>query len=107
MFLLSSKIPQFRPMNAKIHQLEKTNHMKVFSRRGGGLEGSRNDVSFKSYQANDDENDKGREGGPKFRKMGRRHSWMAPNMRCIPVQVTLMLIICVGKPITVTYLGSV
>ena len=29
------------------------------------------------------------------------------NMRYMPVQVTLMLIICVGKPITVTYLGSV
>ena len=34
MLLLSSKIPQFKPMYAKIHQLENKNHIGRFLRRG-------------------------------------------------------------------------
>ena len=41
-------------------------------------EGSRNDVSFRGYQAKGDEKWQGEGGGHKFRKMGRRRLWMAP-----------------------------
>ena len=60
MFLLSSKIPQFK-------------------RGGGGLEGSRNDVSFRGYQAKGNERQQGEGGGHKIGKMGRHRLWMAPN----------------------------
>ena len=45
--------------------------MKGFLRRGGGLEGSRNDVSFRGYQAKGSGSEKrqGEGGGHKFGKM--------------------------------------
>ena len=58
MFLLSSKIPKFIPMYAKIHQLENKNHTRRFFK-----EGSRNDVSFRGYQAKGDERRQGEGGG--------------------------------------------
>jgi hypothetical protein len=36
MFLLRSKIAQFKPMYAKIHQLENKNNIGRFLRRGRG-----------------------------------------------------------------------
>jgi hypothetical protein len=57
-FLSTSKIPQTKAM-LKIFSLKSYIH----GGGGGGLEGSRNDVSFKGYQAKGDEKRQGEKGG--------------------------------------------
>ena len=61
MFLLSSKIPQFKPMLKFINLKTKTIYEGFLW--GEGLEGSRNDVSFRGYQAKGDEKQQGEGGG--------------------------------------------
>jgi hypothetical protein len=61
----SSKISQFKPM-LKFISLQTKIIYKVFYGGGGGeggLEGSRNDVSFRVYQAKGDEKRQGEGGG--------------------------------------------
>ena len=42
------------------------------------LEGFKNDISFRGYQAKGDEKRQGEGRGPKIGKMGQRRLWMAP-----------------------------
>ena len=79
MFLLSIKIHQFKPMYAKIHQIENKNQIWRFFKEGeGGLRAPETMSPLGVIKPKAMKNDKGREGGHKFLKMGRRRLWMAP-----------------------------
>ena len=67
MFLLSSKIPQFIPMYAKIHQLENKNHTRrFFKEEKGGLRAPETMSPLGVIKPKVMKDDKGREGGHKF-----------------------------------------